>query len=99
MATLSPLARNRSWAEVALPAYAAGAVAALVLAAAATRLGRERLVRTRVLLALAVLAGVLAVPLAEQVRLRASSHEAAALHPYAASEIVVTEGAAAEFLR
>src|SRR5262249_55522048 len=85
------------WAEVALPAYGAGAVAALALAAAAARLGSQRLVRARLLLALGVLAGALALPLTEQVRLRTTT--TAALHPYAASEVVVTEGAAGELLR
>ncbi len=96
------LERNRMWAELAWPAYAAGGIAALVLAGFAAPLGRDRLSTARLLLALCVLVGAVAVPLANEVRWRAAGAgdaRSASLHPFATSEVVVTEGAAAELLR
>ncbi len=97
----SPLLRNRTWAEFAWPVYAAGALAALVLATVAAQLGRSRLAHARLVLALGVLAGAVAVPLAVEVERRAAPGDApaASLHPYAASEVVVTEGAAEALVR
>jgi hypothetical protein len=90
--------RNRTWADLAWPAYAAGAGAALVLAALGLRVGRARLLRLRALLAIAVAVGTVAVPLTVEVHRRGETGAAAHLHPYAASEVVVTEGAAAHVL-
>jgi MFS family permease len=97
----SSMLRNTTWAEFAWPAYAAGALAALVLASVARRLGRRRLAKARLLLALGVLAGAAAVPLAFEVQWRTEPGHAPAgsLHPYAASEVVVTEGAAEALVR
>jgi glycosyl transferase family 87 len=97
----SPLLRNRTWAEFAWPAYAAGALTALVLATVAVQLGRSRLAHARLLVALGVLAGAVAVPLAVEAQRRADAGyaPAAALHPYAASEVVITEGAAEALVR
>lgn len=92
----SPMLRNRTWAGLAWPAYAAAAVAALALAAVAARLGRVRLLRARIAIAAGVAIGAVVVPLAVEVQWRAEPARApaGALHPYGASEIVVTEGAA-----
>ena len=97
----SSMLRNTTWAEFAWPAYAAGALAALLLATVAGRLGRRRIAKARLLLALGVLAGAAAVPLAFEVQWRAEPGHAPAgsLHPYAASEVVVTEGAAEALVR
>jgi hypothetical protein len=97
----STLLRNTTWAGLAWPAYAAGALAALGLASLAARLGRSGVVRARLLLALGVLAGAVIVPLAVEVRWRAEPGHAppGSLHPYAASEVVVTEGAAEALVR
>jgi Glycosyltransferase family 87 len=102
MSASAELERNRLWAEVAWPAYAAGGIVALVLARLAARLGHDRLSKARLLLALCVLAGAVAVPLAKEVRWRADGAgnvRSASLHPFATSEVVVTEGAAAALLR
>jgi MFS family permease len=92
----SSMLRNRTWAELASPAYAGAAVAALLLAALASRLGARKLLRARVVLALAVLVGAVAIPLALEANWRTDSSRApaSALHPYGSSELVVTEGAA-----
>ena len=92
----SPMLRNRTWAELAWPAYAAASVAAFVLAAIAARLGRPRLLRARIATAACVAVGAVVVPLGVEVQWRAEPARApaSALHPYGASEIVVTEGAA-----
>jgi hypothetical protein len=89
--------RNRTWADLAWPAYTAGAAAALALAA----MGHRHLLRARVLLAVAVFVGAVIVPLAVEVQWRTDPARApaGALHPYGASEIVVTEGAARALLR
>jgi hypothetical protein len=96
----SSMLRNRTWAELASPAYAGAAVAALLLAALAARLGDARLLRARVALAVLVLVGAVAMPLALAAQWRAdpSRAPASALHPYGSSEIVVTEGAAQAFV-
>jgi hypothetical protein len=92
----STMLRNRTWADLAWPSYAVGAAAALVLAGLAARLGRTTRMRLRVALAVAVFVGVVVVPLALEVQLRTEPGHApaSALHPYGASEVVVTEGAA-----
>jgi hypothetical protein len=97
----APLERNRMWAELAWPTYAAGALVALCLAWRAFGIRRESLSKARLVLALCVLAGAVVVPLAKQVQWRAEGAHvlSAALHPYAASEVVVTEGAAAALLQ
>jgi len=91
----SSMLRNRTWAEFAWPSYAAGTVGALALAGLPLRL-----VRARVALATGVLIGAVLVPLAVEVKWRTEPARApaAALHPYGASEIVVTEGAALALL-
>jgi hypothetical protein len=88
--------RNRSWAELASPVYAGAATAALVLALLASRLGRAMLLRARIALALLALVGAVAIPLALEAQWRTEPTRAPAnaLHPYGASELVVTEGAA-----
>lgn len=90
----SSFVKFRTWAEFAWPAYTLGALAALVLAVVAARFGERRLATARLLLALVVLVGAVAVPLAAEVRWRT---ERGAV--YAPSEVVITEGAAAEVLR
>jgi Glycosyltransferase family 87 len=93
----SSMLRNLTWADLAWPAYTAGAVAALALA---TR-GRAQLLRARLALAAAVFVGAVVVPLAVEVQWRTEPARApaSALHPYGASEVVVTEGAARALLR
>src|SRR5215475_4117749 len=88
--------RNRTWAELASPIYAAGAAGALALAVLAARLGPAKILRARIVLALLVAAGAVAIPLALEAHWRndPSRAPASALHPYGASEIVVTEAAA-----
>lgn len=100
VSTSAPLARNRTWGAYAWPAYAAGGLAAIALAWVTARRGRG-LPRARLALALCVLAGAVALPLANEVRWRFEGAQpgGAPLHPYAASEVVVTEGAAAALLR
>lgn len=82
----------RTWAAFAWPAYTAGAVGGVVLVGCAVRLGR-RLVRARVLLAAAVIAGALVAPLATEIARRGQGGSR-----FVASEVILTEGAAAEFL-
>jgi hypothetical protein len=87
----SSMVRNRTWAELAWPAYAAGAVAAICL----VRLDGARLTRARALLAVAVGVAVVLVPLGVEVHRRS---EVAPLHPYGSSEVVVVERAAQRVL-
>jgi hypothetical protein len=94
MLAFSPFLRYHTWAWFALPAYASGALAALVLAVFSARLSWRGLMATRVGLAFVVLIAAAAVPLAAEVRWRAEG----TAH-YAAPEVVVTEHAAAELLR
>ena len=88
--------RNTTWAAFAWPTYAAGAAAALALMAVVSRLDTRRLAQARLLLALAVVAGAVVAPLAVEVQWRTEPGRAppGSLHPYGASEVVVTEGAA-----
>jgi hypothetical protein len=97
----SSLLRNRTWADLAWPSYAVAAAAAVCLAALAPRLGRTQLVRVRAAIAAAVFVGVVIVPLAVEVQWRTEPGRApaGALHPYGASEVVVTESAARALLR
>jgi len=94
----SSMLRNRTWADLAGPAYALGAVAALLVLVFAARLPA---LRVRAAIAAAVFVGVVVVPLALEVQWRTQPGRApaSALHPYGASEIVVTEGAARAVLR
>jgi len=95
----SPLLRNRTWAALAWPAYAAGAAAAVLLALLAEGLRPRRMACVRAALAAAVLLGAVGLPLAVEVARRADpARPAASLHPYASSEVVVTEDAAAELM-
>ena len=96
-ATTLELARwvtYRTWAAFAWPTYTAAALIGLVLAAHDARLGRRRLTAARFALAGFVLAGALAAPLVAGVHWRAERGP-----QYAASEVVITEGAAADLLR
>jgi hypothetical protein len=88
--------RNRTWADLAWPAYTAGAAAALALAA----IGCAQLLRARLALAAGVFVFAVVVPLAVEVQWRSepARSPASALHPYGASEVVVTEGAASALL-
>ena len=97
----SSLLRNRTWAEFAWPAYAAGASVAVVLAVVGARLARAQVLWARLALAAVVAAGAVFVPLAVEVQWRTEPARAPAssLHPYGASEVVLTEGAARELLR
>jgi len=83
----SEFVRNRLWAGFALPSYALGAAVSALLAAG---LLRRRTDAARVAVAVVVLAGAVAAPLAAEVRGRADSGAM-----YVASEVVVTECAAA----
>jgi hypothetical protein len=83
----SEFVRNRLWADFALPSYALGATVSALLAAG---LLRRRIDGARVAVAALVLAGAVAAPLAAEVRGRADSGAM-----YVASEVVVTECAAA----
>ena len=83
----------RTWAAFAWPAYTAGAVGGALLLACAARLGRRQIMRTRVALAAAVLAGALVAPLGAEIARRAQGGS-----KFVASEVIITEGAAAEFL-
>src|SRR4051812_799767 len=93
----SSMLRNRTWADLAWPVYTARTVAALALAAR----GGAQLFRARLALAAAVFVGAVVVPLAVEVQWRTEPARAPAraLHPYGASEVVVTEGAARALLR
>jgi hypothetical protein len=82
---------HRTWAGFALPAYAGGAVVALVLASLAGRVSPMSLKSVRLLLVSSVVAGAVAIPLAVEVRWRADRGP-----EYAHSEVVVIESAAAE---
>ena len=97
----SPMLRNRTWAELAWPSYAVGTAAAVLVFVFAGRLTGARLVRVRAAIAVAVFVGVVVVPLAVEVQWRTEPDRApaSALHPYGASEVVVTEGAARALLR
>jgi Glycosyltransferase family 87 len=93
----STMLRNRTWADLAWPVYAAGAGAALLLAA--PRIDRALLGRLQLWLAAAVALGTVVAPLALEVHRRGDTTSAPVrLHPYAASEVVVTEGAAGHLL-
>jgi hypothetical protein len=83
----------RTWAHYARPAYAFGALCAAVIAVAGTALGPRRLTAMRLVLAIVVLAGAVALPLALEVKWRVERGS-----PYAASEVLVTEAAAGELL-
>jgi hypothetical protein len=92
----SSMLRNRTWADLAWPAYTAGAVAAVALAA----IGCAQLLRARLALAAGVFVFAVVVPLAVEVQWRSepARSPAGALHPYGSSEVVVTEGAARALL-
>ncbi len=89
--TSSSFMTHRTWAQFASPVYEVAAAASLVLAGAAARVGRHRLAQARLLVALFVLAGALVAPLTAAVWWRVQRGPA-----YAASEVIITEGAAAE---
>jgi hypothetical protein len=91
----SSLTRNRTWADFAWPTYAAGAAGAALLWAFRARIGGGRLVRAQALLAAGVVVGAVALPLGVEAGRRSVP---ARLHPYAASEVVVTEAAARRVL-
>jgi hypothetical protein len=101
MVSASSMLRNRLWAELAWPVYAAAAVAGVVLAGLGLWLGGTHLLRVRVALASVVFVGAVVVPLAVEVQWRAEPQRAPAraLHPFGASEVVVTEAAASTVLR
>ena len=66
----SPFVKYRAWAGFAAPTYVTGALAAVAVAVLARR-SRRALARARLLIALALLIGTLAVPLAAEVWWRA----------------------------
>jgi Glycosyltransferase family 87 len=82
-----------TWAACAWPAYALAATIAVGVCATGARLGARRLTQLRMLLAALVLAGALALPLGLEVGWRLTRGS-----EYAASEVLVTEEAAAAFL-
>jgi hypothetical protein len=84
----SPFVKYRAWAGFAAPTYVTGALGAVAVAVLARR-SRRALARARLLIALALLIGTLAVPLAAEVWWRAERGAS-----YAPSEVVVTEVAA-----
>ena len=84
----------RTWAACAWPAYGVAALAATLLRMRGSRLGARRLMAARAAIGAVVLIGAVALPLAREVDWRASRGS-----QYAASEVLVTEAAADEFLR
>ena len=89
----SELVDYRTWAAFAWPAYAAGALAAVALCCAGASLGARRVLVLRVLIAVLLLIGALAAPLAAEVHWRVERGP-----KYAPSEVVITEGAASHLL-
>ena len=87
----SPSVAHRTWGGFAWPVYASAALAAFVLAVLGRGVPARRLKAARLLLALVVLVGAVAIPLAAEVRWRADGGP-----EYAHSEVVITESAAAE---
>src|SRR3954462_15918556 len=74
----SSMLRNRTWADLAWPAYTAGAVVSLALAA----IGCRHLLRARLALAAALFVGAVVAPLAVEVEGRSepAPAPASALH-------------------
>jgi Glycosyltransferase family 87 len=90
----SEFVNYRTWAEYAQPAYWVGALGATLLFVGGTAVSRRRLAAARLTLAIVVLIGAVALPLALEVHWRAQRGS-----EYAASEVLVTEDAAGELLR
>jgi glycosyl transferase family 87 len=89
----SGLLDYRTWAEYAEPAYAVGALGAGLLCVCGTTLSRRRLAAARSTIAIVVLVGAVALPLALEMRWRVERGP-----QYAQSEVLVTEEAAAQLL-